>query len=161
MQPDPRRQDTGSLRVFNGSPVERLLGCLDRVRKCGRGWIACCPAHEDRSASLSVCEGSDGRALVKCFAGCDALAVVRALGLEVADLFPPRVADLSPEGRAAAREAHRQGGWAAALGVLSREAAIVAIAGRELAEGRLLSAEDQARLRLALERIDGAREVLA
>lgn len=161
MPPDAHKPSGKGAPALNGSPVERLLGMLERPRKCGRGWIARCPAHEDRSASLSVCEGQDGRALVKCFAGCDMHAILRALGLEIADLFPPRMADLSPEGRAAAREAHRQSGWAAALNVLAREAAIVAIAGRDLAEGRPLSGEDQDRLRLALERIDGAREVLA
>jgi hypothetical protein len=88
-------------------------------------------------------------------------AIVRALGIELADLFPERTRDTSPEGRAAMREAHRQSGWAAALNVLAREAAIVAIAGRELAQGRALNAEDAARLQTALDRIEGAREVLA
>lgn len=144
-----------------GSPLELLLGRLEGVRKCGRGHIAKCPAHKDRSASLSVCEGSDGRVLVKCFAGCDVLAIVHAIGLEVADLFPERIADRSPEGRAAMREAHRQSGWTAALGVLARESAIVAILARDVAGGRTPSADDMARLVLAIERIDGAREVLA
>ncbi len=143
------------------APVEMLLARLDKVRRCGRGWIARCPTHEDRSASLSIAEGNDGRALVRCFAGCEVFAVVRKLGIERADLFPERVRDASPEGRAALREAHRQSGWAAALNVLAREAAIVAIAGRTLAQGNVLAADDVARLQTALERIDGAREVLA
>lgn len=141
-------------------PVGLLLDRLEGVKRSGKGWIARCPAHKDRSASLSVAEGRDGRVLMKCFAGCEALAVVRAIGLELADLFPERVTDTSPEGRAAAREAWRQSGWAAALNVLAREAAIVAIAGTELAAGRSLSHEDRARLGQALERIDGCREVL-
>ena len=142
-------------------PVGVLLARLEGVRAAGRGYSARCPAHKDRSASLSVAEGRDGRALVKCFAGCEPLAIVHALGLEMADLFPERIADPSTGGRAAASEAWRQTGWAAALGVLAREATIVTIAAREVAEGRTLGAEDHARLLLALERIEGAREVLA
>lgn len=143
------------------APVELLLGRLERVRKSGRGHIARCPAHEDRSASLSVGEGDDGRVLVKCFAGCEVGAVVRALGLEVADLFPVRMADLSPAGRTAAREAWRQSGWAAALGVLAREASVVSIAARAVRDGSTLSDDDHERLTLALRRINDAREVLA
>ncbi len=142
-------------------PADLLLSKLEGVRKSGGGHVARCPAHADRSASLSVCEGRDGRALVKCFAGCELLAIVHAVGLEVADLFPQRIADTSPEGRAAAREAWRQSGWAAALGVLSREASVVLVAAHALADGRALAADDHARLLLAVERIEGAREVLA
>jgi hypothetical protein len=47
------------------------------------------------------------------------------------------------------------------LGVLAREASVVLIAGRLLADGLPLSDDDSARLRVALERIEGAREVLA
>jgi hypothetical protein len=31
---------------------------------------ACCPAHGDRSPSLSIRDGDDGRLLLRCFAGC-------------------------------------------------------------------------------------------
>ena len=47
-----------------------------------------CPAHEDRSPSLSVREGADGRAVLWCFAGCDIEDVIRALELSWTDLFP-------------------------------------------------------------------------
>lgn len=47
-----------------------------------------CPAHEDRSPSLSIAEGADGRALLHCHAGCETSAVVAALGLEWSALFP-------------------------------------------------------------------------
>jgi hypothetical protein len=49
-----------------------------------------CPGHDgDNREALHVSEGSDRRALVWCFAGCSADAVVAALGLELRDLFPP------------------------------------------------------------------------
>ena len=141
--------------------LHEFLSLLQGVKGSGNQYSARCPAHKDRSASLSIAEGRDGRALVKCFAGCTPQAVMQAVGLEMADLFPERIADTSPGGRAAAREAWRQSGWAAALGVLAREATVVIIAARALADGQALGHDDHARLLLALERIEGAREVLA
>jgi hypothetical protein len=72
------------------SPADRVLPLLSGVRRSGRGWIARCPAHEDRSPSLSVREGDDGRLLLHCWAGCDAASIVGALGLDIRDLFPDR-----------------------------------------------------------------------
>src|SRR5690348_5934897 len=89
----------------SGSPTALLLSHLDGVRATGRGWTARCPAHEDRSASLSVAEGRDGRALAKCFAGCEVHAILAAVGLELPDLFVERLRDASPASRAEAREA--------------------------------------------------------
>jgi len=70
------------------TPTESLLSRLRDVKKTGRGWSARCPAHGDRRASLSIAEGGDGAALVKCHAGCTTAAVVAAVGLELRDLFP-------------------------------------------------------------------------
>jgi hypothetical protein len=71
--------------------AEALLSRLDGVRKSGAGrWVARCPAHEDRSPSLSIGEGTDGRLLMRCFAGCEVAEVVGAIGLDLSDLFPPR-----------------------------------------------------------------------
>src|SRR5580704_15840525 len=50
-------------------------------------WIAHCPAHDDRSPSLSVAEGSGRRVLLFCHAGCEIAEIVRALGVELRDLF--------------------------------------------------------------------------
>ena len=78
-------------RPNEDTPVGRLLSALERrgcrYRRSGSGWQAQCPAHEDRTPSLSVREGSDGRALVHCFAGCETQEILRALGLEFRDLF--------------------------------------------------------------------------
>jgi hypothetical protein len=61
---------------------------LFHARHTGEGsWMAKCPAHEDRSPSLSIREGGDGRVLVKCFAGCELTVVLKALGLTIRDLF--------------------------------------------------------------------------
>ena len=58
--------------------------------KHGNQWLAKCPSHDDRQASLSVSQASDGTILIKCFAGCTAEAIVERLGLKMADLFIPK-----------------------------------------------------------------------
>ena len=71
-------------------PIERLLERLEGVEESNGSWKTLCPAHEDRKPSLSVAEGDDARALVKCFAGCETSEIVSALGLEMKDLFEHR-----------------------------------------------------------------------
>jgi hypothetical protein len=70
------------------NPLETLLAKLPGAKKVGDGWAARCPAHDDRRASLSIRQGDDSAALVKCHAGCDTAAVLSAVGLTLADLFP-------------------------------------------------------------------------
>ena len=71
------------------TPVDLLLSKLPDVKRNGQGWIARCPAHNDRRPSLSISVGDDGRALVHCHAGCSHQAIVEAIGLNVSDLMPP------------------------------------------------------------------------
>jgi hypothetical protein len=81
-------------------PIERILPRLERVRTKQRGgWTARCPAHDDRHPSLGVRETSDGTVLVNCLAGCNASDIVRALGLELRDLFPAQSALPAPHRR--------------------------------------------------------------
>jgi hypothetical protein len=68
------------------------FAALLKARRAGQGrWQARCPAHADRSPSLSIREGKDGLVLVHCFAGCSLEAILVALGLAHRDLFagPP------------------------------------------------------------------------
>lgn len=66
-----------------------ILYRLDKVRRSGNGrWVARCPAHEDRSPSLSVKECLDGHTLIHCFAGCDYKDILAAIGLGPLDLYP-------------------------------------------------------------------------
>ena len=68
-----------------------FLSRLEKVRPSAKGeWVACCPAHADRSPSLAVKQADDGRILVHCFAGCSFAEVVEAAGVKVEDLFPER-----------------------------------------------------------------------
>ena len=67
--------------------IEVFLTRLEGVRKNANGWMARCPAHEDRRQSLSVSQGEEGL-LLKCFAGCKTKDVLAKLGLKERDLFP-------------------------------------------------------------------------
>lgn len=63
-----------------------LLPRLKRVRRSGNGYVALCPAHEDRHHSLSFTQGND-RILIYCHAGCTISDICYALGIRVKDLF--------------------------------------------------------------------------
>ena len=63
-----------------------FIARLDGAKKSGKGWIARCPAHDDKNPSLSVSNG-DGKILVKCHTGCSTADIVGAMGLSVKDLF--------------------------------------------------------------------------
>jgi hypothetical protein len=62
--------------------------------------MAKCPAHQDRTASLSIRETDDGRVLINPFCGCDTGDVLDAVGLTFQDLFPERP---EPEWRSPSR----------------------------------------------------------
>ena len=47
--------------------------------RVGGGWMARCPAHDDKTPSLSIRQGRDGKVLVRCHAGCEQAAVIAAL----------------------------------------------------------------------------------
>lgn len=139
-----------------------LLTRLEGVRRCGAGWRANCPnpAHTKVHGSLSITEADDGRILIGCFACHDTRTILAAISLEMGDLFPERVKDPSPEARRATREAFKRDSWRAALNVLGREAGIVTVAANDLLAGKVLPSADVARLTLAEQRIQRAREVL-
>lgn len=61
--------------------IDGILGRLQRVRRSGTGWQACCPAHDDRAPSLSISVGADGRVLLHCHAGCRYEDVAAVLGI--------------------------------------------------------------------------------
>lgn len=143
-------------------PIDRLLPLLRDVRASGRSsWAATCPGDHAHKGGLSITEADDGRILLCCFKGCAAASVLAAVGLTLADLFPARIASPSPEARRASHEAFQRSAWAAALGVLQREATLVFIAAGMARRRETLTAEDYALLAQAIERIHTAREVLS
>jgi hypothetical protein len=69
-------------------PVVAVLERLQGVKPAGQAqWMARCPAHDDRCASLSVSRGEGGRCLLHCHAGCTLEDVCRAISMEPKDLF--------------------------------------------------------------------------
>ncbi len=73
-----------------------ILSRLEAVKKIADcDWMARCPAHKDRSPSLKVTEGPDGRTLLKCFANCQTEHICAAINLKVSDLFPEKPLDKS------------------------------------------------------------------
>jgi hypothetical protein len=69
--------------------IQDFLDKLEKVRKSREHqWQACCPAHDDRTPSLSIALGDDERILLTCHAGCDVQSILQALHLELQDLFP-------------------------------------------------------------------------
>lgn len=128
--------------------AEALLSRLDKVKPRGSGrWIACCPAHNDRSPSLSIRELDDGRVLVHCFSGCEVEAVLGAVGLTFDALYPEKLT-----GNGKTRE-RRPFPATDILRALLHETLVVAFAGDKIANGELLATVDQERLTAAVERI--------
>lgn len=136
---------------------ELFLSRLERVRKAGDGWSARCPAHEDRTASLSIAVGHDDRILAHCFAGCAIADVLGAIGLTVNDLFAKRTKDASPEARRELQGLSLKSRLQACANVLDHESGVVLIAAGDLHQGRMLTDADHARLATAVERIRAAR----
>jgi len=66
--------------------LNELLSCLDKVRGNGEQYMACCPAHDDKSPSLGIKE-VDGKILLNCMAGCSIDEITHVLGIEIKDLF--------------------------------------------------------------------------
>lgn len=60
---------------------------VDRGPNASGEYMCQCPAHNDRTASLSVRTGDDGNLLIRCMAGCDTRDVIKAMGLSMRDLF--------------------------------------------------------------------------
>ena len=120
--------------------ADKLIERLEHCKPSGNGkWLARCPAHADKSPSLSIKETSDGRVLVHCFAGCGALDVITALGLEWDDLFPEELTENY-------RKARRQHQYTA-------DELVVEIAKSDMAKGNKLNSEDRQRYQNALLRL--------
>lgn len=66
--------------------LDSFLALFSHVRKTPNGWQACCPAHEDKKASLSI-SVKDGKILLYCHAGCTPEAILKVFGLKIKDLF--------------------------------------------------------------------------
>lgn len=92
--------------------LQEILNRLEGVRGHGGQYMARCPAHPDKSQSLSVGLGKDGRIVMHCHAGCSIEDIVEAMGLQKKDLFAeysgalPRYDPPKPQGKAQFEREH-------------------------------------------------------
>jgi hypothetical protein len=143
--------------------VETLLSRLQRVRKTGQGrWLACCPAHDDGSPSLSVRELPDGRVLVHDFAGCALDQIIGAIGIGLDELAPQALTAAwlaDKESRTDRHERSRESRpWSPGdvLAATADEALYAAVAASDVAEGLPLTPERRQRLWVAAGRLAAA-----
>lgn len=135
--------------------IEDLLSRLDKVRKISDGYIACCPAHDDKSPSLAITERS-GKILLNCFAGCDPEAILAAIHLRWRDLF----SDAMDSSRNAMSNhvGHMMRKRMREFDPLELDRAVLVYANAVWDQGRELGVEDMARVKLAVERLEAARD---
>jgi hypothetical protein len=128
-----------------------LIDRLERVRQTAPGrWLAKCPAHQDRSPSLSIRELADGRVLVHDFGGCGTDDVLAAVGLQMSDLFEKPLGNFPvTHSRIPARDL---------LEVISEETSIVAIVAADLLANKTITEDCWRRLAQAASRIGKARD---
>ena len=132
------------------SQVDTILSKLNKVRKTGQGrWLACCPAHDDKSPSLAIRKTDDGTVLMHCFAGCDIASITTALGLDPSQLFPKRTEAHSVKGKSHF-DAY------AALKALSADILLILVAARMVIKKEPLSDSDLAKLSDAAFRLQEA-----
>jgi hypothetical protein len=130
--------------------VENLLNNLRKVRKMGQDrWLACCPAHDDKSPSMSIRALPDGAVLVHCFAGCSVHEIVAAAGLDISELFPEKTEHFVP--RQKMPFTHRE-----AMAALVPEIFTIALIGRQMASGIPNDEKTQQALILAVSRVSAA-----
>ncbi len=128
-----------------------MISITDFVSRLNRAtggpvqWTACCPAHEDKSPSLSVRDAGD-KILFHCFAGCSGEDILGALKLEWRDVHVGDRWEVAKRGAAGA--AH--------LRVPEQESldrSVLALAASAMRNGETLNAEDTARVYLARRRM--------
>ena len=135
--------------------IDALLSRLEGVKETGHSkYVARCPAHEDRSPSLAVAEGRDGRVLIHCFAGCEAEDILAAIGLTFADIMPER---------AGSKHSYRPQRFDArqVLATLDHESLVVAIVGADFLQHKGIDDDTWSRLGTAVQRINAARALCA
>lgn len=138
--------------AFRADRASKLLDRLSGVKQTAPGrWIARCPAHEDKSPSLSIRESDDGRVLIHDFGGCDTEDVLTAVGMQFSDLFTKPLEQHLPPVR---------GGFSARelLALISHECFVAALIVHDALE-RPLTKEERDRLLLSSARLSKAKDL--
>ena len=68
--------------------ISEVTKYFKNVKKTGQGYTALCPAHDDKTNSLSIGQGETGKLLLHCHAGCCLDDILKVAGLTTADIFP-------------------------------------------------------------------------
>ena len=132
--------------------ITDVLAALDAVRKTAPDrWLAQCPAHPDRSPSLSIREMDDGRVLLHCFASCETEAVLEAISLPMTVLFPKGSAEHAYKGTGGGIPAKDL------LVILDHELTVAWFILNEIVEKRTVSKSEVERLSQAAQRVGKAR----
>lgn len=132
------------------SPIEKVLSRLENVREMGSPgkWMVRCPAHDDKTPSLSISLRGESIALY-CHAGCSTEDVLDSIGLMFSDLYGKEAANyqaaIANKGKKSTRH----------LKPFDIDLMVLKLAEADLEVGRTLSIEDQARVALAKERLRG------
>lgn len=130
--------------------INNLLNRLTKVKLRGHGrWSACCPAHDDKSPSLSIKYIDDGRILLHCFSGCPVSDIVQAIEFELQNLFPP---DLTKSYKRERVPFPAQD----ILKCLAHESTVILCAASDILAGNPISKLDYARIELARNRLHEA-----
>ena len=73
--------------VMAGPALDRVFQRLSGIKSIANGWVARCPAHDDKVQSLQVSERDDLSVGLHCHAGCDKFSIIGAMGLTFGELY--------------------------------------------------------------------------
>ncbi|MGD9663020.1 MAG: hypothetical protein AB7U63_17320 [Porticoccaceae bacterium] len=65
-----------------------FLPLMPKVQRSGNRARFCCPAHQGKSRSAAAEQMPDGSIRIKCFAGCETIEILQAVGLTWLDIIP-------------------------------------------------------------------------
>jgi hypothetical protein len=125
-----------------------IFSRLDKFKALGNGkYVACCPAHQDKTPSLAI-EDKGDRLVLHCFAGCGTDDILTATGLTWNDLF-------TDNWEAAKHRAFAEAQINPKVNRRDHALSVVQIAMEDIHKGRALTIEDRAAVKRALGVLDG------
>ncbi len=92
---------------------ELICSKMSQLRRKGNTAMALCPAHDDKSHSLSILyREADDRVLLNCFAqDCSAESILKAAGLAWRDIYPKEGLPYTPKANKHTREQVKSAEW--------------------------------------------------
>jgi hypothetical protein len=133
--------------------ADKLLSRLQRVKRTAPGkWIASCPTREDKSPSLAIAQKDDGTILLHDFGGDSVEAILGAVGLSFADLYPDKP---GPVGKPVRRPFNASD----VLSLVAFESTVAVVVVSDVVSGKEVTDQDFERLLVAAQRLGNAAEV--